>query len=124
MNLNEQQRRAYLEAIGIDVWVPRGEAEAEVEAHDIAPVNVAADLDWNALRATVAGCTRCSLHQTRTQTVFGVGDPNADWMFIGEAPGAEEDRRGEPFVGRSGKLPWRTSASQASPTLATRTSRR
>ena len=104
MNLNEQQRRAYLEAIGIDVWVPRGEAEAEVEVHDDAPVNAADDLDWNALRATVAGCTRCSLHQTRTQTVFGVGDPNADWMFIGEAPGAEEDRRGEPFVGRSGKL--------------------
>lgn len=104
MNLNEQQRRAYLEAIGIDVWVPRGEAEAEVEVHDDAPVNAADDLDWNALRATVAGCTRCSLHQTRTQTVFGVGDPNADWMFIGEAPGAEEDRRGEPFVGRSGQL--------------------
>ena len=62
------------------------------------------DLVWNALLATVAGCTRCSLHQTRTQTVFGVGDPNADWMFIGEAPGAEEDRRGEPFVGRSGQL--------------------
>ena len=104
MNLNEQQRRAYLEAIGIDVWVPRGEAEAELEAHDDAPMNAAGDLDWNALRATVAGCTRCSLHQTRTQTVFGVGDPNADWMFIGEAPGAEEDRRGEPFVGRSGQL--------------------
>ncbi len=104
MNLNEQQRRAYLEAIGIDVWVPRVEAEAEVEVHDDAPVNAADDLDWNALRATVAGCTRCSLHQTRTQTVFGVGDPNADWMFIGEAPGAEEDRRGEPFVGRSGRL--------------------
>ena len=104
MNLNEQQRRAYLEAIGIDVWVPRGEAEAEVEVHDDAPVSAADDLDWNALRATVAGCTRCSLHQTRTQTVFGVGDPNADWMFIGEAPGAEEDRRGEPFVGRSGQL--------------------
>ena len=104
MNLNEQQRRAYLEAIGIDVWVPRGEAEAEVEVHVDAPVNTADDLDWNALRATVAVCTRCSLHQTRTQTVFGVGDPNADWMFIGEAPGAEEDRRGEPFVGRSGQL--------------------
>jgi len=104
MNLNEQQRRAYLEAIGIDVWVPRGEAEAEVEVHGDTPVNAADDLDWNALRTTVAGCTRCSLHQTRTQTVFGVGDPNADWMFIGEAPGAEEDRRGEPFVGRSGKL--------------------
>src|SRR5688572_23224564 len=56
------------------------------------------------LRATVSGCTKCALHQTRTQTVFGVGDENADWMLIGEAPGAEEDRLGDPFVGQAGKL--------------------
>jgi DNA polymerase len=106
MNLNEQQRRAYLEAIGIDVWVPRGEAEAEaeIEVQEDSPEVVADDLDWGALREKVSACTSCSLHQTRTQTVFGVGDPNADWMLIGEAPGAEEDRRGEPFVGRSGQL--------------------
>ncbi len=104
MNLNEQQRRAYLEAIGIDVWVPRGEVEAEVEVQEDTLMEAAVDLDWNALQSTVAACTRCSLHKTRTQTVFGVGDPNAEWMFIGEAPGAEEDRRGEPFVGRSGQL--------------------
>jgi DNA polymerase len=60
--------------------------------------------DWDDLRSTVAACTRCQLHQHRTQTVFGVGDRDADWMIIGEAPGAEEDRRGEPFVGRAGKL--------------------
>jgi DNA polymerase len=59
---------------------------------------------WDELRTTVAACTSCSLHTSRTQTVFGVGDPQADWMIIGEAPGAEEDRRGEPFVGRAGKL--------------------
>ena len=59
---------------------------------------------WSALKAEVAGCTRCALHATRTQTVFGVGDPLADWMVIGEAPGAEEDRRGEPFVGAAGQL--------------------
>jgi DNA polymerase len=47
---------------------------------------------------------RCELHKTRTQTVFGVGNRQAAWMIIGEAPGAEEDRRGEPFVGRAGKL--------------------
>ena len=51
-----------------------------------------------------AGCTRCPLATTRTQVVFGVGDPDADLMFVGEAPGREEDLRGEPFVGRSGRL--------------------
>jgi uracil-DNA glycosylase family 4 len=61
-------------------------------------------LDWEQLRARVAACTRCALSKTRTQTVFGVGDPNADWLIVGEAPGAEEDRRGEPFVGRAGQL--------------------
>ena len=63
-----------------------------------------AAMDWDALRAAVAGCTRCALCETRTQTVFGVGNRGADWMIVGEAPGAEEDRRGEPFVGRAGKL--------------------
>jgi uracil-DNA glycosylase family 4 len=52
----------------------------------------------------VSGCIKCDLHKTRTQTVFGVGDENADWMLIGEAPGAEEDRLGDPFVGQAGKL--------------------
>jgi DNA polymerase len=60
--------------------------------------------DWIPLKAAVSGCTRCGLHATRTQTVFGVGDENADWMLIGEAPGAEEDRLGDPFVGQAGKL--------------------
>lgn len=61
-------------------------------------------LDWSTLEQTVAKCTLCPLHATRTQTVFGVGNRHADWMIIGEAPGVEEDRRGEPFVGRAGKL--------------------
>jgi uracil-DNA glycosylase len=60
--------------------------------------------DWIPLKAAVSGCTKCSLHQTRTQTVFGVGDENADWMLVGEAPGAEEDRLGDPFVGQAGRL--------------------
>ena len=98
----EQQRRAYLEALGIDVWVPRDHVDPEIEVAE--PVVAADGLDWTALRDTVAACTRCKLHKSRTQTVFGVGNPNADWMIIGEAPGAEEDRRGEPFVGRAGKL--------------------
>lgn len=56
------------------------------------------------LRQTVSGCQKCSLGRTRTRAVFGEGNPNADVMFIGEAPGADEDRIGEPFVGRAGQL--------------------
>lgn len=56
------------------------------------------------LATQAAGCTRCPLHETRTQVVFGVGDPSSGLMFIGEAPGREEDLKGEPFVGRSGQL--------------------
>ncbi len=56
------------------------------------------------LAAEAAGCTRCPLSGTRTQVVFGVGDPSADLMFVGEAPGRDEDLQGEPFVGRSGRL--------------------
>jgi len=61
-------------------------------------------LDWPQLKERVAGCTDCPLHQKRTRTVFGVGDENADWLFVGEGPGAEEDAKGEPFVGQAGKL--------------------
>jgi DNA polymerase len=59
---------------------------------------------WAGLKQLVSGCTQCGLHKSRTQTVFGVGDENAEWMLIGEAPGAEEDRLGDPFVGQAGKL--------------------
>jgi DNA polymerase len=96
----EQQRKAYLQAMGIDVWEPRKEGEP-------APASVtapAAGLGWEELRECVASCTRCELAKGRTNTVFGVGNTNADWLIIGEAPGAEEDRRGEPFVGRAGQL--------------------
>nr|WP_207161067.1 uracil-DNA glycosylase [Halorhodospira halophila] len=62
------------------------------------------DLDWDALEARVAGCHACKLCEGRTQTVFGVGDRQADLVIIGEGPGAEEDRQGEPFVGRAGQL--------------------
>jgi DNA polymerase len=61
-------------------------------------------MDWAALRSAVAACEGCGLCKTRTQAVFGVGDPDADLMVIGEAPGADEDRQGEPFVGRAGQL--------------------
>ncbi|MFQ6004432.1 MAG: uracil-DNA glycosylase family protein [Woeseia sp.] len=101
----ERQRLEYLAALGIDVWIPRGQdgpAPAEVVDDRLAADSPGPD--WDELRATVAGCTLCPLHRHRTQTVFGVGNYSADWMIIGEAPGAEEDRRGEPFVGRAGKL--------------------
>ena len=64
----------------------------------------AAPPELEALRSKVAACTACPLHAGRRQTVFGVGNPKAEWMFVGEGPGEEEDRRGEPFVGRAGKL--------------------
>jgi uracil-DNA glycosylase len=61
-------------------------------------------LDWAHFAADVSACTACSLARTRNLTVPGVGDPRADWLFVGEAPGAEEDARGEPFVGQAGRL--------------------
>ncbi|MHB0973721.1 MAG: uracil-DNA glycosylase [Thiobacillus sp.] len=59
---------------------------------------------WDQLADAVARCTACKLSATRTQGVLGVGDRNADWLIIGEAPGADEDAQGEPFVGQAGKL--------------------
>jgi len=80
------------------IWRLRNRADA-------APVVPAkAGTQWIELKQAVPACTACALHKSRTQTVFGVGDENADWMLIGEAPGAEEDRLGDPFVGQAGKL--------------------
>jgi len=106
----------YLRAMGIRQWVaretPQGVNDSIVampaagrrgseEPRDENPV---AALDWEALQERVQNCTRCPLHATRTRTVFGTGNRNADWLIIGEAPGHDEDREGEPFVGRAGKL--------------------
>ncbi len=127
------RKRQVLAALGIDYYRPRGDEEpvreatvgsavvTETPAPAESPVAVApapapapgpevendadvASLDWEALRARVAACQRCDLHRSRTQTVFGVGHTDPKWLIIGEAPGAEEDRRGEPFVGRAGLL--------------------
>ena len=68
------------------------------------PVPPEVEAGWETVKAEVLSCTKCSLHSTRTQGVFGVGNRRAEWLVIGEAPGAEEDRRGEPFVGRAGQL--------------------
>jgi uracil-DNA glycosylase family 4 len=97
----DPRHAAYLDALGVDVYVRRESAAPGPVHGDAAGPD---GLDWSALRERVAACTRCDLHSTRTQTVFGVGSQTARWMFIGEAPGAEEDRQGEPFVGRAGQL--------------------
>jgi uracil-DNA glycosylase len=80
------RREQYLEALGVDLWRSRPDGK------------------WQALQREVAKCTRCELSRGRTQTVFGVGNQRAELLVIGEAPGAEEDRQGEPFVGRAGQL--------------------
>lgn len=108
MNLSTRQREC-LGLMDIDIWVRRN-APAPVEATPAAQtarvesVAAADEPVWEALRAEVAACTKCTLHKGRTQTVFGVGNRSAHWLLIGEAPGREEDRQGEPFVGRAGKL--------------------
>ncbi|MGB5210938.1 MAG: uracil-DNA glycosylase [Gammaproteobacteria bacterium] len=130
----EARRVRYLRTMGITAWVRRDRPfeadiveEADTVAHESAPSAPApaahlprpesrespaslvsgtpvAELDWETLQATVSACQLCPLAETRSNTVFGVGAAAADWMIIGEAPGAEEDRRGEPFVGRAGQL--------------------
>ena len=112
-------RNEYLAALGIERWalkrLPAGVLPGALE--EVPPAQLSAapaershardresGCDWSELRARVAACVRCPLHATRTQTVFGVGDTQADWLIVGEAPGAEEDARGEPFVGRAGQL--------------------
>ena len=105
--MDEARRARYLEALGIEIWHQRSLPQA-LEADRSRPLEDAAsrgsDDLWEALRAAVRDCTKCALHRTRTQSVFGVGNVRAEWLVIGEAPGAEEDRRGEPFVGRAGQL--------------------
>jgi len=99
-----RSRLSYLKALGIDVWVRR-ELAAISAPEDVSRRAVTVnEMDWEELSAAVSLCTKCGLHQGRVQTVFGVGNRDADWMLIGEAPGAEEDRQGEPFVGRAGQL--------------------
>jgi DNA polymerase len=95
-------RLQYLDALGIDTWVPR--APSAVPARTPSSPDSAARADWLPLQEEVAGCVKCGLAAGRTRTVFGVGNPHADWLVIGEAPGAEEDRQGKPFVGAAGKL--------------------
>ncbi len=80
---------------------PKPVARAPGAAVDMSDV---AGLDWEALTERILACKACALCEQRTQAVPGVGDRQADWLFVGEGPGAEEDARGEPFVGKAGKL--------------------
>lgn len=99
------QQRHYLQLMGITVWEERNKTPETPPLETVTPVPVPETTEaWERLRKQVAACTQCELHRGRTQTVFGVGNIHADWMLIGEAPGKEEDRQGEPFVGRAGKL--------------------
>jgi DNA polymerase len=117
------RRSLILEELGFTRWLPRS---AGTDTHTAAPAVVPtkagahavadaggspadraasiARMDWPALKAAVRSCVACALHGKRQQSVFGVGDEQADWLFVGEGPGAEEDARGEPFVGQAGRL--------------------
>jgi len=113
--MDEAKRLYYLHHMGIQAWVPKSTevvatvdssvANNRVEKIQVdAPSSTYSSSNLEQLKQEVSTCTQCELHKTRTQTVFGVGHPAADWLIIGEAPGADEDRQGEPFVGRAGQL--------------------
>ena len=97
MGVLDSRRRRLLDEMGVPVWRLRGQSQGPPAAREPA-------MDWAALLAGIRDCDRCPLHATRQRAVPGVGDHDARLLIIGEAPGAEEDRRGEPFVGRAGKL--------------------
>ena len=80
------------------------QGDAEQTGHEPAGENIPVPFALTAIRADIGDCTRCKLHRGRRQIVFGVGNPSADLMFVGEAPGRDEDEQGIPFVGRAGQL--------------------
>ena len=117
MDSREALRRQYLHAMGIELWERRapGGAPAQAPPTEVVSPSVlngaraatgvaVGAMDWGILEQTVHACVKCPLHAGRTQAVFGVGSREAQWMFIGEAPGVQEDLQGEPFVGRAGQL--------------------
>lgn len=92
----DQSLLPYYHELGIQPWELRSPASACSKETSLA--------NWDLLQQTVSQCTKCGLHSTRTQTVFGVGNRQATLMIVGEAPGFHEDQQGEPFVGRAGQL--------------------
>ncbi len=127
MAIDDRQQQ-YLQAMGIQTWSRRDATtiaaspgtvaiESSVEMPVVAETATAVSegvrlppgdevhhYNWDQLKGAVRQCIACDLHSARKNTVFGVGDEQADWMVVGEAPGADEDRQGEPFVGRAGQL--------------------
>ncbi len=99
-----QTQEYYLQTIGVDVYWSKD--RMNINPAFISPSKSILEENklWKNLRQRVLKCQQCELHESRKQTVFGIGNYNADWLIIGEAPGAEEDRQGEPFVGRAGEL--------------------
>ena len=109
--MNSTYQQKYLKEIGITVWSEKKlrsikNIEADTQNFSLANKLLDEELgqEFGHLASEVESCKQCELYKSRTKTVFGVGNKNADWLIIGEAPGAEEDLKGEPFVGRAGKL--------------------
>ncbi len=100
--MDNTTRLQYLKAMGIDVWLPR--TIADHQQTSVSETVAEPSDNWDALQSEVAVCTLCDLCKTRSQTVSGSGNKNAEWMIIGEAPGQSEDQQGLPF-GRTGSLP-------------------
>ena len=99
-------RDEYLKAMGIQQWQRRDAVAPSVQQTDFiveANRNITGD-DWQSLQQEAESCVACDLSKTRTHVVFGVGNQQADLLIVGEAPGANEDKQGEPFVGRAGQL--------------------
>lgn len=123
--MQDPEQIKYLKSLGIPLWIPRdysgsesldevqtsveveGEARTGQEEPRSQPIKLSDDIagmNWDDLKQAVLGCTSCGLHVERAQAVFGTGNRDASLMVIGEAPGADEDIQGEPFVGRAGQL--------------------
>jgi len=113
MDSQEAERLKYLKLLNIQTWLQRD--PANFSATQINPrqnstsseatrAEIIAALNWDELQDAVAKCQACELHKTRINSVFGVGNTQAKLLIVGEAPGANEDKKGEPFVGRAGQL--------------------
>jgi len=94
----ENDKQQYLERLGFVRWVPRDRIQS------LLTENTGLKTSLENLAEEVDACKLCSLHETRKNTVFGVGNLSAEWMFVGEVPGSEKDRQGLPFGGRAGEL--------------------
>lgn len=109
--MNNLNREEYLEVLGLENWQPRepnsnkiAQITANFQSEELDTTNAQPEVSWENLNQRVKKCQKCALYKTRTNVVIGTGAHDADLMFIGEAPGAQEDLTGEPFVGKAGKL--------------------